>query len=191
MKARPLPLPCQILPTLTWTWTISPLREISLATSIQSSSTTGLFKSYQISHDLAPASWEPEVSAVGEPGFQADDGLAGGPSIPSAPEHNVIEQTAKRRTHDIHFPSTGAGAPLLAGSVPEAAAMTSMHSAYGVSVDVAQTGNPYTPFASRLDWEIARWAKLRGSGSMAFTELLQIEEVCHCIYLSHHLCRSA
>lgn len=144
-----------------------------------------------VSHDLAPASWEPEVSAVGEPGFQADDGLAGGPSIPSAPEHNVIEQTAKRRTHVIHFPSTGAGAPLLAGSVPEAAAMTSMHSAYGVSVDVAQTGNPYALFASRLDWEIARWAKLRGSGSMAFTELLQIEEVCHCIYLSHHLCRSA
>ena len=94
-----------------------------------------------ISHDLAPVSWEPEVSAVGEPGFQADDGLAGGPSILSAPERNVIEQTAKCRTHVVHFPSTGAGVPLPAGSVSEAAEMSSTHSAYGVSVDAAQTGN--------------------------------------------------
>ncbi|KAH9830938.1 uncharacterized protein C8Q71DRAFT_883208 [Rhodofomes roseus] len=37
--------------------------------------------------------------------------------------------------------------------------------------------NPYAPFASRLDWEMARWAKLRGSGSTAFSNLLAIPEV--------------
>lgn len=38
--------------------------------------------------------------------------------------------------------------------------------------------NPYAPFTSRLDWEIAHWTKLRSSGSTAFSDLLAIEEVC-------------
>ena len=37
--------------------------------------------------------------------------------------------------------------------------------------------NPYAPFASKIDWEIARWAKLRGPSSTAFTELMSIEGV--------------
>lgn len=39
------------------------------------------------------------------------------------------------------------------------------------------TDNPYHPFATHLEWEIARWAKLRGPGSTAFTELLAINGV--------------
>jgi hypothetical protein len=35
----------------------------------------------------------------------------------------------------------------------------------------------YAPFASKMDWEIARWAKLQGPSSSAVTELLQIEGV--------------
>ncbi|KII92122.1 hypothetical protein PLICRDRAFT_103181 [Plicaturopsis crispa FD-325 SS-3] len=35
----------------------------------------------------------------------------------------------------------------------------------------------WAPFASRLEWEVARWAKTRGPGSTAFTELLSIEGV--------------
>ena len=37
--------------------------------------------------------------------------------------------------------------------------------------------NPWAPFNSKKDWEIARWAKLRGSGSTAFSELLAIDGV--------------
>ena len=37
--------------------------------------------------------------------------------------------------------------------------------------------NPYAPFTSKMDWEIARWAKLRGPSSIAFTELMSIEGV--------------
>ena len=37
--------------------------------------------------------------------------------------------------------------------------------------------NGYQPFASQIEWEIARWAKLRGPSSTAFTELLEIEGV--------------
>jgi len=38
--------------------------------------------------------------------------------------------------------------------------------------------NPWAPFNSKKDWEIARWAKLRGMGSTAFSELLAIDGVC-------------
>ena len=44
---------------------------------------------------------------------------------------------------------------------------------------VSNTDGPniYAPFSSRLDWEVARWAKMRGPGSNAVTELLRIEGV--------------
>jgi hypothetical protein len=40
-----------------------------------------------------------------------------------------------------------------------------------------QTNNPFAPFSSKIEWEIARWAKLRGPGSTAFSELMSIEGV--------------
>ena len=41
----------------------------------------------------------------------------------------------------------------------------------------ADNSNPYEPFSSKLDWEIACWAKTRGPGSNALTELLSINGV--------------
>jgi len=37
--------------------------------------------------------------------------------------------------------------------------------------------NPWAPFNSKKDWEIARWAKLQGAGLTAFSELLAINGV--------------
>ncbi|KAH6912306.1 hypothetical protein BKA70DRAFT_1098303 [Coprinopsis sp. MPI-PUGE-AT-0042] len=51
----------------------------------------------------------------------------------------------------------------------------------------ASLGSPnetFAPFASKMDWEIAKWAKLRGPGSTAFSELLQIEGVHEALGLS-------
>ncbi|KAJ3567978.1 hypothetical protein NP233_g6016 [Leucocoprinus birnbaumii] len=45
--------------------------------------------------------------------------------------------------------------------------------------------NPYSPFSSEVNWEIARWAKLRGPSSTAFSELLAIEGVCEKLGLSY------
>ncbi|KAF9487129.1 hypothetical protein BDN71DRAFT_1405152 [Pleurotus eryngii] len=45
-------------------------------------------------------------------------------------------------------------------------------------------GGAYAPFSSRLDWEVARWAKLRGLGSTAFSDLLSIEGVVDALGLS-------
>ncbi|KAF8694532.1 hypothetical protein AX14_002015 [Amanita brunnescens Koide BX004] len=37
--------------------------------------------------------------------------------------------------------------------------------------------NVYAPFASKLDWELTKWAKLHGPSSSAFNELLQIDGI--------------
>lgn len=37
--------------------------------------------------------------------------------------------------------------------------------------------NVYFPFNSKIDWELAKWAKLRGPSATSFTELLNISGV--------------
>jgi hypothetical protein len=44
---------------------------------------------------------------------------------------------------------------------------------------INNTSNPWAPFSSEIDWKVARWAKLRGAGSTAFSDLLAINGVCH------------
>ncbi|KAJ7724958.1 hypothetical protein DFH07DRAFT_871823 [Mycena maculata] len=56
---------------------------------------------------------------------------------------------------------------------------------YGSSLNNSPEANPYAPFKSKMDWEIAKWAKLRGSGSTAFTDLLQIDSVRESLDLSY------
>ncbi|KAJ7125731.1 hypothetical protein C8R46DRAFT_1250545 [Mycena filopes] len=56
---------------------------------------------------------------------------------------------------------------------------------YGSSLSDAASENPYAPFKSKVDWEIARWAKLRGAGSTAFSDLLGIEGVRGSLDLSY------
>ncbi|KAF9522196.1 hypothetical protein CPB83DRAFT_872063 [Crepidotus variabilis] len=45
--------------------------------------------------------------------------------------------------------------------------------------------NPFAPFRSEMDWKVARWAKLRGPGSTAFSELLAIDGVREALKLSY------
>ncbi|KAG2741893.1 hypothetical protein P692DRAFT_20750106, partial [Suillus brevipes Sb2] len=45
--------------------------------------------------------------------------------------------------------------------------------------------NPWAPFNSQMDWEVAHWAKVRGLGSTAFTDLLAIEGVHKALGLSY------
>ncbi|KAL0572146.1 hypothetical protein V5O48_009824 [Marasmius crinis-equi] len=49
----------------------------------------------------------------------------------------------------------------------------------------ATSENPWSPFTSRMDWEVAKWAKLRGSTSTAFTELLAIDGLSDQLNLSY------
>ncbi|KAJ7060379.1 hypothetical protein C8F01DRAFT_988880 [Mycena amicta] len=49
--------------------------------------------------------------------------------------------------------------------------------------------NPWAPFQSQIDWEVARWAKLRGSTSTALTDLLQINGLTDALGLSYRTSR--
>ena len=67
-----------------------------------------------------------------------------------------------------HFPSSNAGAAIYEGSI-----------AADYDYYQKQCGNSkeYAPFASRMNWDIARWAKLHGITSTAVSELLGIKGV--------------
>ena len=47
-------------------------------------------------------------------------------------------------------------------------------------------GNPYSPFILKINWQFAKWAKLRGAGSTAVTELMGIEGVSCLIAFQKH-----
>jgi hypothetical protein len=77
-----------------------------------------------------------------------------------------VKPTIRIRYNDKH-PSACAGQPLTREE--------SRDYTYGAALGGGD--NPWAPFNSRKDWEIARWAKLRGVGSTAFSELLAIDGV--------------
>ena len=52
----------------------------------------------------------------------------------------------------------------------------------------SSANNPYAPFHTCLDWEVAQWGKLRGPSSTSLTELLQIEGVCYHVYFLYLYC---
>jgi len=54
------------------------------------------------------------------------------------------------------------------------------------NLDAHDPDNVWTPFRSKMDWSVAKWAKLRGPSSTAVTELLSIEGVCSSICDSLH-----
>ncbi|KAI0039510.1 hypothetical protein FA95DRAFT_1504079 [Auriscalpium vulgare] len=77
------------------------------------------------------------------------------------------QRTEKRNV--VHFPAP-AGAPI----GQQAPATYNVHQE---SLPPHDPQNEWAPFANRLEWDIAKWAKLRGPTSTAFTELLQIEGI--------------
>ncbi|KZT18176.1 hypothetical protein NEOLEDRAFT_1103767 [Neolentinus lepideus HHB14362 ss-1] len=78
------------------------------------------------------------------------------------------------------FPSPTAGVPL---SSVEGSQRKSSYQQYSETINVSPT-NPFAPFKSKIDWEVAHWAKLREPGSTALTELLKLEGVCDLLGLS-------
>ncbi|KAJ3996010.1 hypothetical protein F5050DRAFT_1799862 [Lentinula boryana] len=72
--------------------------------------------------------------------------------------------------HIVHYPDPCAGALI---------------EFQGEIVDEYTGLNAWAPFGSKIEWEIARWANLRGPSSTAFTELLAIDGVCEKLGLSY------
>ncbi|KAL1938702.1 hypothetical protein VTO73DRAFT_11305 [Trametes versicolor] len=85
-----------------------------------------------------------------------------------APEPHAREELREAPVHIHHFGGQ-AGAPIV-----DPAARTSTYNEYGSAVADGDADNPYAPFASRMEWELAKWAKERGVSATAFTDLLKI-----------------
>lgn len=94
-----------------------------------------------------------------------DDEVIKHPDITRGREE--VERSLRQGIYVEPFPRATAGAPADEQSLPDR----------GQDPGGLAPENPYAPFASRIDWEIARWAKLRGPGSTVVTELLSIPGV--------------
>ncbi|KAG6834934.1 hypothetical protein H0H93_006263, partial [Arthromyces matolae] len=85
------------------------------------------------------------------------------------------EETLLKKPFVVKFPGRTAGAIYSQGD-------KTLNDQY--RADLGATENPYAPFDTKLDWEIARWAKLCGPSSTSFTELMAIEGVVDALGLS-------
>ncbi|KAJ7603583.1 hypothetical protein FB45DRAFT_1087710 [Roridomyces roridus] len=101
------------------------------------------------------------------------------PCVPTREVRKAAEDRFHRKPIVVHYPSDVAGKPI------NTTRSDTSEQAYKASLDKSAEQNPYAPFDSKMDWEVARWAKLRGSGSTAFTDLLQIDGVREALGLSY------
>jgi phage FluMu protein Com len=124
--------------------------------------------------------WEPERPGARAASFQTnEDQTNEDPPIQQAGDHDEpiinTRSQAEGRIADSHivvrysdkYPDHQAGAPLKKTQPGD--------DNYRAALD--NSSNPWAPFSSQMDWEIANWAKLRGAGSTAFSDLLAIKGV--------------
>ncbi|KAF7366470.1 hypothetical protein MSAN_00904000 [Mycena sanguinolenta] len=96
---------------------------------------------------------------------------------PARERRKIAEDRFHKAPVVVKYPSDRAG--------EEISDQHSLSSEQRYSNALGKSSNIYTPFTSKMDWEFARWAKLRGSGSTAFTDLLKIEGVVEALGLSY------
>jgi hypothetical protein len=114
--------------------------------------------------------WEPPLSellADVQPDLMDQDIHT--PPRPHARDYTHLETLIE------HFPGDLAGTPMPNSQT------NSGHERY--QANLQDPRNPWAPWTSQIDWEVARWAKLRGPGSTAFSDLLKIEGVSSDLYL--------
>ncbi|OJT07538.1 hypothetical protein TRAPUB_1634 [Trametes pubescens] len=124
-------------------------------------------------------SWEPplELGQDAQPSEHAanparEDDIAEEAAILPRASRQAAENNLRRKTFIVRYaqPLPSSGHRAILGQRTQRPA----YSAYKARID-AEGSNPWAPFQSQLDWEVARWAKTRGPGSTALTELLAIK----------------
>ncbi|KAG1894665.1 uncharacterized protein F5891DRAFT_1254818 [Suillus fuscotomentosus] len=95
------------------------------------------------------------------------------PPVVPAPTHNdaLHPPTADQSQDAFHM----AQRTYSSGQPIDSAIKQPSNIIYHAQLNGLSADNIYAPFASKLDWEMARWEKLRGSSSTAFSELVSIE----------------
>lgn len=133
-------------------------------------------------------SWEPHRE--GAPCLEVEDNNDGAENVEVQPNEEEADDDLDDRIGQLivgdgygvkptvrfqysdKYPNARAGQPLSREETRD----SGYASALGSGED-----NLWAPFNSKKDWEIAKWAKLRGMGSTAFSELLAIDGVCYLI----------
>ena len=83
--------------------------------------------------------------------------------------------------YSAKYPNLHAGQPL-----PDTARGTTSFEKYSSNIPNSND-NPYAPFANKMNWDIAKWAKLRGPGSNSLAELLAVEGVSNYISVYRYI----
>ncbi|KAJ7918864.1 hypothetical protein B0H13DRAFT_2433854 [Mycena leptocephala] len=121
----------------------------------------------------------PAAAVTSDDDFPMPDAAQTTLPAPTREARKAAEDRFHRKPIVEKYPGTSAGKPI------SAVASETSEQAYKSSLGSSTDLNPYAPFNSKMDWEIAKWAKLRGSGSTAFTDLLHIDGVRDSLNLSY------
>jgi hypothetical protein len=83
------------------------------------------------------------------------------------------EEILQKRPFVVKFTKGRAGATFVNQHVDE----DNLNASYTCNIANAKNPSPFSPFSSKLEWDVAHWAKMRGPSSTAFNELIEIEGV--------------
>ncbi|KAH8979026.1 hypothetical protein EDB83DRAFT_2537413 [Lactarius deliciosus] len=126
-------------------------------------------------HHARPPS--PEAATSSGANRTTPEMAAGSPSEHERPQDDNTLQSRgevgpvlERRPKVTRYPGGNAG-------VTHSKANMTKNQKHETKIGDASQSNPYAPFASSLDWQIAKWVKLHGPSSTAFTEMMAIEGV--------------
>jgi len=118
--------------------------------------------------DKTTFGWEPPTLHEPETGSDPPSDMElDPPSTPTPPDD--VRQRTWAATKVVRFPDARAGEPV--------GTTSPSHNAYASSLGNPSPSNPYSPFASKVDWDVAEWAKLHGPSSTSFADLLKIDGV--------------
>ncbi|KAG1745470.1 uncharacterized protein EDB91DRAFT_1236355 [Suillus paluster] len=130
------------------------------------------------------ADWEPPIQGAEEPAGINDE------NIPMDKEDTVVDldQHMHTRHYEAELP-LHQGPYITKFPIQSARAIIDdefMQAKHGYQSYCDKLhGNNWAPFTSHINYEVARWAKLRGQGSTAFSDLLDIEGVYEKLDLSY------
>lgn len=124
---------------------------------------------------IAESPWEPERPQ--RTCFSDTDTVDDSPTNIPQPANLLLHQLPSHR-NDIYVQRFGgqAGAPLPTLQPSHFRNSRDGFEQYQASIADSDI-NMWAPFTSKVDWEMARWAKMRGPGSTAFSDLLAIDGV--------------
>ncbi|THU89470.1 hypothetical protein K435DRAFT_802718 [Dendrothele bispora CBS 962.96] len=95
------------------------------------------------------------------------------PPINSSPPQQTLEEPYVQ-----HYPDPEAGEPL-------SSQKEFLNEYHRYEKEIGRKTNIWAPFTSEIDWRVAKWAKMWGPSSSAFTELLAIDGVADRLGLSY------